>query len=166
MNLLLNIFALIQALGAIIGAGGSVWGELSYLKAMQDGRVDSSERMHLRRIARALRWGMILLLIGSIGLVLSDYIFSIPLQPALSTSYWSEMTLALIVIASAWALSRRKLPFWLLSAAVFTGWWFLAALTLGQLPALSWGATLAAYVVATGIMAAILSYARMLTSRE
>lgn len=163
MEVLLNLFALVQATGAIIGAGGSVVGELVYLRAMQDGRVDAAERLHLRLIARALRWGMIILLVGSIGLVLTDHIFDVALQPALTASYWSEMALVLIIIGVAWALSKHKLPFWLGSAAIFSGWWFLAFLCMGRLPYLGLGASIAAYVVITLVIAALLIYARMLT---
>lgn len=165
MWVLLNFFALVQAVGAIIGAGGSVVGELAYLKAMQDGRIDGAERRQLAIIARALRYGMILLLLGSIALVLADYSFSLPFIPALTTSYWLLMTLALVVIYFSWALSRRKVAFWLGSAAVFTGWWCIVFLTIGYFPELSYGASIVIYVVATAFFAALLSYARMLTAR-
>ncbi len=166
MQLLLSTFALVQAVGAIVGAGGSVVGELSYLKAMQDQRIDHAEAAHLRLIAKALRWGMALVLIGSIGLVVFDYGAGAVLQPGLTTSYWLEMTFVLLIIAASWALSRRRVAFWLGSAAAFAAWWYLALLDLGRAPALSYGASLAAYVVASAIIAAILAYARMLTSRR
>jgi hypothetical protein len=75
------------------------------------------------------------------------------------------MTLVFIIIASSWALSRRRVDFWLGSAAAFTAWWYLALLDLGRAPQLSYGASLGVYVVATIIMAGILAYARMLTAR-
>jgi hypothetical protein len=133
---------------------------------MQDQRIDHAEREHLALIARALRWGMILVLIGSIGLVLIDYAYGTPLQPALTTGYWLEMTFALVIIAASWALSRKKVSFWLGSAIAFTGWWSLVLLDLGRAPALGYGASLALYVIATAIIAAILAYARMLTARS
>jgi hypothetical protein len=165
MSVLLSIFALLQAIGAIIGAGGSVVGELAYLKAMQDQRIDHAEAAHLRLIARALRWGMGLVLVGSIGLVVLDYGYGAVLQPALTSGYWLEMTLVLLIITASWALSRRRIAFWLGSSAAFAAWWYLALLDLGMAPALGYGASLAVYVLATAIIAAILSYARMLTSR-
>lgn len=164
MQVLLGAAALIQAIGAIIGAGGSVVGELAYLKAMQDHRIDQAEAAHLRLIARALRWGMGFVLVGSLGLVFLDYYLGLA-QPGLTTAYWLEMTLALIIIAASWALSRRRVAFWLGSAAAFAAWWYLALLDIGQAPALSYGASLAAYVVGAGIIAGILVYARMLTAR-
>jgi hypothetical protein len=164
MQALIGIAVLVQAAGAIIGAGGSVIGELSYLQAMQDMRVSHAEHEHLTTIARALRWGMLMLLGGSIGLVILDYLAGSQLQPALTNGYWVEMTLAFIVIWASWALSRERVVFWLGSAAAFTGWWSLALLTLGRAPTLGYGASLGLYVIATAIIAAILAYARMLTA--
>lgn len=162
MEALLIGSALVQAIGAIIGAGGSVISELVYVKAVQDGRISGAERAHLAIVARGLRIGMLLLLLGSIALVALDYVFQLPMQPALTAEYWLLMTLALTIIGVTWALSKRRLPFWLGSAAAFVGWWFAALLTVGRLPELGYGGTLAAYLVTTGIVAGLFAYARML----
>jgi hypothetical protein len=76
------------------------------------------------------------------------------------------MLLALLIIGIAWALSRRRVPFALGSAAIFTAWWFLAFLTIGQLPMLTFGSAVALLVVATAIFYAVLQYARMLALRK
>ena len=39
-----------QALGAVIGVVTVVWGELAYMRAMKDGKVDTAERAHLKII--------------------------------------------------------------------------------------------------------------------
>jgi hypothetical protein len=160
METLIVFFVILQAVGAILGAGGSVWGEVSYFQAIRDGRIDRAERAQLAVIARALRWGMLLLLVSSIALVLIAFIIESPFQPATTASYWSLMTLAFAVIWASWALSRRRAAFWLGSAIVFTGWWVLALLALGRLPLLSYGATLAFFVVACAIIAGVLAYIR------
>lgn len=162
----LYILATLQATGAVIGAGGAVWAELYYFKAMKDGHVSKAERAHLAIIAHTLRVGMMLLLLSSIGLVLAAFIAESPAQPALSPSYWTEMALALLIITVSWALSRNRISFVLGSAAGFTAWWFIVLLALGQMNALSFGASLASYVVATAVIMLILSYARMLTARK
>ncbi|MGH7175449.1 MAG: hypothetical protein ACREGR_03780 [Minisyncoccia bacterium] len=165
MGTLIAIFAVLQAVGAILGAGGAVWGELSYFNAIADGRLDRAERAHLSVIAKALRWGMLILLVSSIALVLIAFILSNPLQPALTSGYWALMTLALVVIWASWALSRRRVPFWFGSAAIFTGWWMMALLALGRLPLLSYGATVAFAIVACAIIAGVLAYIRSLYPR-
>lgn len=162
----LYILATLQATGALIGAGGAVWAELYYFKAMQDGHIDAAEKAHLRVIAHTLRVGMMLLLLSSIGLVLAAFVASEPIQPALSAPYWIQMTLALLIIVLAWALARNRISFWLGSAAGFTAWWFIALLDLGRMQELSFGMALASYVVATVIIAGILSYVRMLMTPE
>ena len=165
MSFLLLIFALIQAAGAMIGAGGSVFAEIFYVRAMRDGYLDGAERAHLRIVASALRWGMLALLLASIGLVLVNFIYALPTQPAVTHVYWIEMFLALAIIGASWALSRKRVSFALGSAAVFTGWWFVALLVFGRLPDLGFGAALAFYVVVTGVVSVILAYARMVSTK-
>ncbi len=151
-----------QALGALIGAVTTVWGEFAYLRAHKDGHIDAAERAHLRVIAHGLRFGMTLLLCSSFALVVVAYLLHTATQPASTASYWTLMLAALLVIYVSWALSRRKISFALGSAIAFTAWWFLAYLTIGWMPPLSFGATVGFFVVATLIFYGILQYARML----
>lgn len=153
-----------QALGALIGAGTTIWGELAYIRALRDGKVDVAERAHLRVIAHGLRFGMTLLLISSFALVVVAYLSRAELQPAMTTSYWALILFSLTVIYISWTLSRNRISFALGSAIAFTAWWFLAYLTLGLIPQLSFGATIAFFVVATAIFYAILQYTRVLAS--
>jgi len=164
-----TLFAFIvfcQALGACVGAVTTVWGELAYLKAMRDGKIDHAERAHLAVIAHGLRFGMTLLLVSSLALVIVAYLSHAALQPALTTGYWTLIVLAVLVIYVSWALSRGRISFALGSAIAFTGWWFLAYLTLGLVPELSFGATVAFFVVATAVFYGILQYARFLAGSK
>lgn len=165
MPTLALVLALLQALGAVIGAGGSVLGELAYFSAIRDGRISHAERDHLARIASALRLGMLLLLLSSIGLAIVAFVAHDPLQPAATTGYWLLMLLSLAIITLSWALARRKIPFAIASGAAFTAWWYMAFLTLGQAPDLTLGAAIALYVVASAIISGILYFARSLYPR-
>lgn len=149
-----------QALGALIGAGTSVWGELAYHRAMRDGKVTYAERAHLHVIAHGLRFGMTLLLLSSLSLVGIAYLSQTTLQPAQTTSYWTLTFFALLIIYVSWALSRGRISFALGSAIAFTAWWLLAYLTLGMMSSLSFGATIAFFFIATGIFYGILEYTR------
>ncbi|MFA5998074.1 MAG: hypothetical protein WC814_01680 [Candidatus Paceibacterota bacterium] len=164
MPTLVPLLVFCQALGASIGALTAVWSELAYVKAMRDGQLDRAERAHLDSIAHGLRYGMVLLLLASLGLVIVAYTRQATFQPALTASYWILTVLALLVIGVSWALSRRRISFALGSAIVFTAWWFLAYLSLGWLPSLSFGAAVMSFIVATAIFYALLSYARLLAS--
>ncbi len=158
-----TLLVFFQALGAIMGAVSAVLGELAFIRAMRDGRIDHAERAHLDHIARGLRFGMLLLLVASFGLVVEAYFHAAAIQPALTASYWTLVLLALLVIYASWALSRGRISFALGSAVVFTGWWFLAYLALGFFPELTFGAAVALYVVAVAIFYGLLRYARFLT---
>lgn len=162
MEALIFFLVFCQALGACVGVVSVVWGEFAYIRAMRDGKVTHAERAHLDHIARGLRFGMSLLLISSLALVVVAYTLHAATQPALMANYWILIALALLVTAVSWALSHKHISFALGSAVAFTGWWFLAFLTLGQIPPLSFGAAAAFFVVATGIFYALLQYARML----
>lgn len=153
-----------QAFGAFVGALTAVWSEIAYLRAMRDGNVDAAERAHLTVIAKGLRFGMMLLLVASLGLVIVAYMAQAELQPALTPSYWTLIALALLTISISWALSRKHISFALGSAAIFTGWWFLAYLSFGWLAPSSFGAAAMSFVVATAIFYGVLQYARMLAS--
>jgi hypothetical protein len=162
----MNLAALLvflQAAGALTGAVSAVLGELAFIRAMRDGHVDRAERAHLDHIARGLRFGMLLLLLASCGLVVLAYHEGGVVQPALTASYWTLIVLALLVVYASWALSRGRLSFSLGSAIVFTGWWFLSYLALGLFPVLSFGAALAFYVVSVALFYTLLKYARFLT---
>lgn len=162
MDTLVPFLIFSQALGASVGAFTAVWSEIAYIRAMEDGQIDAAERAHLHVLARGLRFGMTLLLLASFGLVVVDYLLHASLQPALSPSYWTSILLALLIIGVSWALSKRRISFALGSAVVFTSWWFLAFLTIGQLPVLSFGSAVALLVLATAVFYALLQYGRFL----
>lgn len=162
--LIITLLVFCQALGASVGAITAVWSELAYMKAMRDGQIDTAERAHLDVIAHGLRYGMTLLLLSSFGIVVVAYLEGHTLQPALTPSYWTLITFALIVISVSWALSRGHVSFNLGSASVFTAWWFIVFLSFGMMP-LSFSATVMSFVVTTAVFYAVLYYARLLTSR-
>ncbi|HVM59065.1 MAG TPA: hypothetical protein VMT80_01945 [Candidatus Paceibacterota bacterium] len=162
MHALAGLLIFCQALGAVGGAASAVWGEIEYARAIRDGNIDAAERAHLKSIARGLRYGMSLLLVSSIGLVILAFEVASPVAPALTASYWAFISLSLLIVAVTWALSRKRLSFAVGSASAFTAWWFLAYLTLGQFPQLSFGASVALYVVSTAVLYALLRYARIL----
>lgn len=161
MNALILFLIFCQALGASVGACTAIWGEISYIFAMRDGKIDTAERTHLRIIGHGLRFGMTLLLLVSLVLVIVAYVLHDALQPALTASYWVFITFALIIIYISWALARSHISFALGSAAALTAWWLLTYLTLGRLPMYSFGSAIAMYVVLTAIIYAVLYYVRL-----
>ena len=162
MTALVSFLVFCQALGASVGALTALWSEFAYIRAMRDGKIDIAERAHLDILARGLRFGMTLLLLASLGLVIIAYVARAIPQPALTSSYWTLIALALLIIGVSLALSRRRISFALGSAIVFTAWWFLAYLTIGWLPVLPFGSAVALLVVATAVVLALLHYVRLL----
>ena len=166
MDALIPFLVFCQALGAFTGAFSAVWSEIAYVRAVKDGKIDRAERIHLDGIARGLRFGMTILLLASFGLVIVDFALRTALQPALTPGYWTFVVLALLVVGVSWALSRRFVSFAFGSALIFTAWWFLAYLSIGWLPPLTFGAALAFFAVATAIFYVILQGNRFFVLRK
>ncbi|MEK7086310.1 MAG: hypothetical protein AAB709_02185 [Patescibacteria group bacterium] len=164
MTALISFIVFCQTFGALIGASTAIWGELAYIRAMRDGRIDVAERAHLRIIAHGLYFGMTLLLFASLALVITAYVTHLTPQPAVTTSYWTLILFALVIIYTSWALSRNRISFALGSAITFTAWWLLVYLAFGWIPPISFGAIVAFFVVATATFYAILGYTRFLAS--
>ncbi len=162
MNTIVPFLVFCQALGASVGAFTAVWAELAYLRARRDGQIDAAERAHIHVIARGLRFGMMLLLLASLGLVIAAYASGAESQPALTPSYWTLIALALLTVSVAWALSRRRVSFAFGSATIFTAWWFLVYLSFGWLPSFTFGAVVMSFIVTTAIFYGVLRYARLL----
>jgi len=156
----ITLLVLTQAIGACIGVGFAIWGEISYINASRDNEIDYAERVHLHAVAYGLKIGMVLVLLSSLGLVILSFVNYTQLQPALTTSYWILIVLALLLIYTSWSLSRKKISFSLGSAAIFTAWWFIVYLTFGFFKNVSFGSALALYVIAVGIFYVLLWYIR------
>lgn len=156
---------ILQAFGAVAGTVAAMWSEMAYLRAMRDGRIDAAEDEHLLGIATGLRYGMTLVLLSSIVLIFIAYQSGSELQPALSPNFWTFIILSLVIVLVSWALSRHTIAFPLGSAIVFTGWWFLMLQSLGQLPIVSFGSSVAFFVVAVAIFYALLQYMRFLAMK-
>jgi hypothetical protein len=165
MTGLTSFFLVLQAVGAGVGVISAVWAEFAYVRAMRDGRVDAAERLHLDTIALGLRYGMLLLLVSSLSLVILAYGAGTAVAPATTSGYWSFMALALLVIVLASTLSRRRLSFSLASAAIFTGWWFLLYIALGRLPAMTFGGSVALFLIAATLLYGVLYSARIYAAK-
>lgn len=162
MLALTYLLVMLQAIGAGIGACMAVWGESAHIRALRDGRVDDAESAHLRAIARGLRYGMVLVLLSSLGLVILSYLSHTVVQPALQSSYWMLIWLSIVIIMASWALSRKHLSFALGSAILFSGWWALVFVATGQIPPVTFGASIGLFIVVTGVFYGLLGYARIL----
>lgn len=155
-----------QALGSLIGAATAVWAEFAYVRAVRDGHVTAAELKHLKIIWHGLYFGMTLVLLSMLGMVLSAYITAAQVQPGVTTNYWILAAFTLIILGISWGLAHKKISHPLGSALIFSAWWFLAYLTGGWLPSLTFGAAIAFYVVVATVHYMLLKHARLLTLRK
>ncbi len=106
---------------------------------------------------------MSIVLLSSFGLVVVAYGDQTSPQPVLTTSYWLLMISSFIIIGASWAMARQVLTVTRGSIVAFTAWWFLAFLTLGQMPITSFSASLASFGIALLLFGIVLSAARRVT---
>lgn len=166
MEIITFAFVVCQAVGAIIGVGSAIIGEIEYAHASRDGKISEAEHRHLEIIHRGLRFGMSMVLLASFGLVVLAYQAEADPQPVLTTGYWLLMIFAFIIIGASWAMARKVTTVSRGSVVAFTAWWFLAFLTLGQLPISSIGASVAAFIMAVLLFGIVFVATRHLTKRR
>lgn len=154
------IFSALTSLGAALGAVGITMGELFYARALADGKLENYEREYIRATFWSLRWGMTLVLFASVATILAEYLALSTPQHVLTASFWLTITAALVIILAGWGLSRRKIPWWLGSAAGFSGWWTIFALSTWRDLPYSYGTLAFAYLIGTGIVAGIFAVIR------
>jgi hypothetical protein len=122
----------LHTIGAALGAGGALYAELFYTKAIADGRIDTHERAWFSTTYFGLAWGMLIVLLSGLALIIVQYFLPDSPQAVLYAPLWMQNTLALVVTFAAWLMSRRSLPWWLGSSLVFAGWWMMLALDAWQ----------------------------------
>ncbi len=164
MITLINIAAFVHVLGAAIGAAGITFGEIFYLKATADGRVDARERDYLHTTFFALRWGLLVILLSGIVLGTLEYAYVGAENHVISAPWWFINTLAFVIIFAGWGLMKGKVSWWIGSSLAFSAWWMVLMLDAWQITSpeasFSYVALVFAYVVFALITAGALSYAR------
>lgn len=168
MTTLIAIAAFVHVLGAAIGAAGITFGEVFYLKATADGRVDARERDYMHTTFFALKWGLMLILVSGIALGILEYAYVGAENHVLAAPWWFINTLAFVIIFAGWGMAREKISWALGSALAFSGWWMVFMLDAWQITSpetsFSYMALVFTYVVFAAVTAAVLSYARFFMS--
>jgi hypothetical protein len=150
----------IHALGALVGAGGVTFAEVAYSKAIADGKIVERERDYFHRSYWALRWGMTTVLLSGIALIVVQYLLPDSPEAVLYAPLWMQNSLALIITASAWFMTRKYISWWLGSSIAFAGWWMLLILDAFALLPLSYLVLLFVYVFAVFLSAGFWGYVR------
>jgi len=166
MDTLAFAFGVCQALGAVIGVGSAILGEIVHARALRDGKIDRAEHRHMEMIHKGLRFGMSVVLLASFGLVVAAYEVEATPQPVLTVSYWLLMIFAFVIIAASWAMARKAVSVTKGSVVAFTAWWFLALLTLGRLPITSIEGGVASFLIALLLFGLVISANRHLARRK
>ena len=163
---LIPFFAILHALGALIGTGTTTFAEIFYTKAASDGIIDHHERKYLRRMYHGLRIGMTLVLLSGIALIVLEYLVPNAPQQVMFAPFWAIQTLTLIILVLGALLSRREVTWWFASAALLAGWWMLLLLDIGFFNAWTYLKILIVYVIVSFIVGVALSYLRLLMRKK
>ena len=156
---LYTIIIMAHVIGTILGTGGATVAEIQINKALQDGRLDESERALMHANYWMIRVGLALIVVSAIAIFWyqwgqgSGWVLT-------SQKLWIKELMVVVIIVNAVALSYHRVPLWLGSAISFTSWWSATLLGLaGQLP-YSFVTYLVGYVIAIFVIASILHLIR------
>jgi hypothetical protein len=161
-ELLIPYVVMLHTLGALIGAGVTTFAEIFYTEAAADGRIDHHERKYLRRMYRALKLGMSLVLVTGIALIILEYLVSDATQDVLAAPFWALQTFTLLIILLASLISQKKAPWGLASSGILTAWWMMLLIDLGYLNSLGYLMIVITYLLSTCIVAGAFGYLRTL----
>jgi hypothetical protein len=153
-------FAGLNTLGALIGTAFTTYAEIFYTRAAADDRIDHHERKYLRHLFQGLKFGMILVLVSGVALIVLEYLVPSAPQTVLTGPFWALQTLIYLIIALAWALSKKKASWWFSSAAILVGWWMMSLIDLGFLNSFNYVQIILAFIFVTFIVAGLLNYLR------
>lgn len=158
----MDIYTLLVAthiIGTALGAGGAIFAEVFYLKAIKDGEVDPTEGGFLKVTYRIMRVGLVLLVLSGFGFLLL-YRLQGNEELLYSQKFWAKMTIVLVILVNAILLQIRRIPMWLGSSLSLTSWY--TALFLGLLQGVSYtyGQVMIFYIAAVLIVAIILEKIR------
>ncbi len=103
MGMPLLITDLVFTIGLTLGVGSSTFALIFFIKSLQDGVMNDTERSFLHVVFTVLRIGMVLIALGLAGFLLLD---AVPEQ----TAYLLECALLFIIVANAILMDRRIMP--------------------------------------------------------
>ena len=155
-----TILILGHIVGTILGVGGATIAEVQIVKALKDGKVDTSERELMHANYFLIRVGTALIVLSGIALVWWWVVAGGSNWPLTSPKVWVKEIITVAIIINAVALSRRWVPLWLGSAISFTSWWAATVLGVWKHVPYSFWTILAGYVVAIGLVAVAMHYIR------
>ena len=158
---LIPILVALNTFGALIGVGFTTFAEIFYTHAVSDGEIDHHERKYLRHLFKGFTFGITLVLFSNLALIVLEYLVPDAPQAVLAAPFWALQTLTLLIIATGWLLSKRRIAWWLGSAMVLTAWWVMLFIDLGSFNTSSFLTLVFEYILVTGLVAGLLSYARM-----
>jgi FtsH-binding integral membrane protein len=161
-QLLIPYVVMLHTIGALIGVGVTTFAEIFYMEAASDGRIDHHERKYLRRMFRALTFGLGRVLVTGVGLIVLEYLVPDAAQDVLVAPFWALETFTVLIIFFGLRISQKKAPWWLASAAILAAWWMILLIDLGYLNAYGYAMILMLYVLVTFVLAGALGYLRVL----
>lgn len=169
MEIIKTLFSVGHILGAVIGAGGALYSDILFFKALSDKKVDEKELSLLKILSGFVWLGLILLIISGVGMFALD-----PQAYMYSTKFIAKMAIVFILFINGLFFHIFHIPFigrrarlreelftntpglegarLVLSGIVsITSWFF--ALVLGSLRSLPFSATdiMATYLLALSL---------------
>ncbi len=117
-----SLLILGHIIGTILGVGGATMIEIHLNKALQDGKMDTTDREFLGSDFLVTRIGMFIGFVTGMGFIVEywmhDQLFRLD-----SGVFWAKMLIFLIIILNAYLLAKHKVGLYWGSAFSFVSWW-------------------------------------------
>ena len=101
--MLFILFDLLFSIGITLGVGASTFALLFYIRALEDGTIDASEKRFMHTVYIVLRIGMGLMVFGLLATLLSN-------QVSITAPYLMQWTLLGIITGNAILMSYHFMP--------------------------------------------------------
>ena len=147
--MLLHIVDFIFTVGLTLGVGSSTFALIFFIRALQDGVIDASEKRFMHSVYAVLRIGMVLSLIGLIGHALySAYSLQLGLQ----------LTLLAFITTNAVLMTKRLMPMRYGPVLAGGSWYSLFIVTQTDIASLGLWFAFIGYIVFLAIFFNVLEY--------
>lgn len=127
--------------GLTLGVGSSTFALIFYIRALEDGTIDPSEKKFMHTVYFVLRIGMVLITLGLLG-KLYDGSYAL-----ITKAYHIQWALMAIILVNAILMTYKKMPMQIGPVLAGGSWYSLFFVTALPLATLPYGALACFYII-------------------
>lgn len=146
MELLTSITAVLHTAGLTFGVGSSTFALIFYIKALEDHKIDASEKSFMHIVYVVLRIGMVLITLSLISFAII-WFYTDKQALLFNPVYVMEWILIGVIIINAMLMTIHKMPMWLGPSLAGGSWYFLFLITTISLENVEYATFISFYMI-------------------